>query len=280
MSESAIIISSFNNVSTDPSKLIVNFPYQQNFKNKELALSNLIMNYSWFSITTAYANNTLSYKWTNGTTYNITLPDGFYRSSPVNDINAYIQLKMKSNGHYLVDETGDDVFYISIDLNVTYYAFTLTCTPVPSTLPTNWTNPASVTLNGFVPQLIIDNSGFKSIIGFNAGTYPAASNTSTTYEKNSDIAPQVSPTIAVCVSCNLVSNTGLNIYPSCISVLTPTVTFGSQIIERPSRPTYFPIADGSYSQIVVSFTDQNNRPLLILDPTNTVIQLLLRDRRK
>jgi hypothetical protein len=278
MSEASLFLNNSNNTSTNPSQMTIVFPNQQTFKDKEIALSNIIMYYSWRNITAAYGNNDISYNW-NGTNHPIIFPDGFYTTSTSeNDINAYIQLQMLQNGHYLKDANGNIVYFLSLSLNIVYYAFTLTCTPIPASLPVGYTNPAGITLSGFTPQLVVSNSNFKTIIGFNAGSFPASATNTILYQINSVVTPQTSPTNCVVVRSNLVSANGLNLFPDALHVFTPTVGYGSQIIERPTRLVFFPIADGAYSQMVLKFSDQNGNPLQIIDPTTTIVQLVIRNK--
>jgi hypothetical protein len=281
MSESTIFINQANNTSTLNSQMTLLFTSQQNFKNKEIALKNLIMYYSWRNITAAFGNNDISYNW-NGVNHPILFPDGFYTASTtVNDINAYIQLQMFQNGHYLRDANNNIVYFISLNLNIVYYAFTLTATPIPTSLTgvyANYTNPANITLSGFTPQLVVSNSNFKTVIGFNAGTYPASAITTVIYQINSTVTPQTSPINCVMVRCNLVNGAGINAFTDAIDIFTPTVGYGSQIIETPTRLQFFPIMDGMASQLTITFSDGFGRPLQIIDPTTTIIQLVIKNK--
>ena len=73
-----IILNSTNIVpNSGNSNFIYNFPAGgTQFKNDEIALSNISMYYSWFNINQAlYNNNVFNYIWL-GTTYVVTIPDG------------------------------------------------------------------------------------------------------------------------------------------------------------------------------------------------------------
>ena len=81
-------------------KLVYRFPNSVNLTNKYIAVSQINMYYSWFNITSGFANNTLSYTWTDGTvltTFQIVIPDGLYE---VTEINSYCQFQMVSNGTF------------------------------------------------------------------------------------------------------------------------------------------------------------------------------------
>jgi hypothetical protein len=278
MSEQHIFIDNSSNSSTNNSQINVKFPLSQDFTNKEVALSSLIMYYSWRNITSAFNNNSVSISY-RGTNYPIVFPDGFYTtSSTINDINSFLQLQMLQNNLYLIDSNGNTIYYLNLSVNVTYYCLTLTCTPVPNSLPTGWSNPGGLNLSGYCPQLVVNNSAFQNIIGFAPGSFPPTATNNVVYQINSTVTPQTSPISVVYVRCNLVSNNGTNNYGDAIYTFTPTVGYGSQIVERPSRLVFSPIASGSYSGITLSFYDQLGRPIAIIDPTTTVIQLVIRNK--
>src|SRR5690606_10233585 len=114
--------------------------------------------------------------------------------------------KMRQNGHYLLDESGSEVYFLEFNVNSIYYAVTLTSTPVPDTLPPDWTNPAGVPLNGLAPQLVIHSTGeWRKLLGFDPGSYPATQG-STRTEFNSQHAPIISPVTNVFVLCSFVND--------------------------------------------------------------------------
>lgn len=273
MSET-LIVSSFNNSSTSTSKMTVRFPYPQEFKNKRIALSQLIMPYSFFNITSLYGNNTFSYK-VGGVDFPITIPDGFYS---VSDIQGFFEFTMKANGHYLVDSDGTDIFYIRFDVNLVVYGITLTATPVPASLPAGWTNPAaSLVLDGFVPQLVVPSTTFGNLIGFPSQTFPVSATETTTQQANNAFVGQISPTTAILLHCNLVTENQMSNFPDVIKAFVPNVSFGNYFTIEPSRLDFNRIADGKYSFLELSFTDQLNRPLDVKDLEASVISVVIAD---
>lgn len=255
-----------------PNVMRLSFPYPYTATGQEIALSSLLIYYSWFNITAAYGNNTTSYIF-NGTTYNITFPDGYYA---ISDISAFIQLQMYNNGHYLVDANGINQFFLNWEANPVYYKTTFTATVVPSSLPTGWINPASMTLTGNTMQWITNNASFGLLLGFTNGTYPATVQT-TTYMVNSNIIPQISPTTSVNVWCSFVNDARFSVYPQNIYTFSPNVSFTQQINLSPQSLLWFKIMDATYSYIDVQFMDQNGQNLAILDP-QIVVALVVRDK--
>ncbi|RAW22083.1 hypothetical protein PC110_g21475 [Phytophthora cactorum] len=76
-------------------------------------------------------------------TISITLLDGIYS---YDDINRSIQTALVNAGAYLIDPSGNNVFYLKLSENSVYYACQVDFSPTPTTLPTlggTWTRPAT-----------------------------------------------------------------------------------------------------------------------------------------
>lgn len=267
-------------------KFTINLPQNLVLRNAEVALSNLFCYYSWFNVKVEYANNTFQYSIPGvGGPYTVTLPDGIYSFA---DVNGYLKTAMKTNGHYLVDTNGLEVYYLSLASNATYYKVTLTATPLPSALPLGWTNPAGVmVLSGatvYCPQLIvpaatpaagdanlIGRSSFSKLIGFVPGSYPSTATTATTYYRNSDAVPLLTMTNNINVSCSLVNTSFINpLAGSFVYTFTPVnATSGSQLAQVPSNLNFFPAVDINASQVSIQLLDDNFLPLQVLDPAIT-----------
>ena len=108
-------------------------------------ISQLILPYSWYSISDILGNNTLTYRMPNSAntfvTYNTTIPNGTYSTS---DLNTFLQQTLKSNGHY---------FYSNIGTYGTQFQFvgSIATVTTTSTLTVSSTQSPSV-------QLIIGTS--------------------------------------------------------------------------------------------------------------------------
>jgi hypothetical protein len=273
-SQSVIILNQSNNLSTNaPNTLTYTFPFQQTFKNKEVALNFLSIPYSWPNVTSSYNNNSFSYIWTNGSTYNVTMPNGFYQ---VSDINNFLELTMISNGHYLVDSNGNQVFYINIQANSTYYCITFTMTPIPSSLPSGWSNPNSITLNGHCPQIVIPSTNITTLLGVNAGTYPSSQTQANAYGLNGQLVPQVSPVTVVNIACNISYNP-LSTNQKVLYSFTPNVSYGDYYISQPQNMIFFEIPNGTYPTVTIQFLDNSFNLLPNLD-NSIQINLVIRER--
>jgi hypothetical protein len=248
------------------------------FKNNELALGTLQLYYSWFNITSAYRNNTYQYRWIDGTLVTITMPDGNYS---VLELNAYLENIMVQNNHYLLNTTtGDFVYYLQLQVNATYYAVQFNSFPVPNALPPGYALPAGATwvlpAVDSTPQLIILANGFRDIIGFNDGTYPAVSQT-TTYSTLSVIAPQVNPVSSLQINCSIATNPYSTQSRVIYSTGIPETVFGGQINIATPEYAFTRLVDGTYNLFEISITDQDNRPIVFQDPQISLM-LIIRSR--
>lgn len=242
------------------------------FKDDSIALVNLSIYYSWFNITSSstggrYNNNSFQYRWYNNAgnaVFTVTMPDGNYG---IESLNAYLQSKMIANGHYLINSSGDYVYYMELKSNSTYYSCDFFSYPVPTSLPVGWSNPAGLTfpIIASTPQLIISSSNnFNKIIGFNAGTYPSVNQTSN-YAVSSTKAPQVSPVSSIIVTCNAINNTYSSPSTVLYSFSPSSVEFGSIIQVSPPELSFIDLLDGIYNDITFQFFDQSFNRIAIND---------------
>jgi hypothetical protein len=259
-------------------------------KGQKVALANLQMYYSTFNITTSYGNTTYSYKWVDGITYQVVMPNGFY---DIPAINNYLHFTMVQNKHYLVNTSGQFVYLIEFSINASQYAVQVDCFGVSVALAaTNgWTLPAGATwvlpTNFIVAELIILNNAFKLIIGFEPGTYPnaviagvppAQTQTPTytsTQSFTSTSTPQVTPLSSYILTCSLINN-NYAVPNNLIYSFAPVGTIGEQFTIAPNQYVFIDVLPAQYNRFNVQFIDQNFRPVQIEDP-NMVIQLVISD---
>jgi hypothetical protein len=281
----SIIINGSNLVSSDTS----NSTYRFNFngtkllENTKLAISNASLFYSWFNITSTFNNRQFQYTFTNNagtSTFTVTIPEGYYT---ISQLNSYLQSVMITNGHYLVNGSGQFVYYLEILENSSAYALQVNCYAFPTALPGGWTNPSGVTFPAVAstPQLIINaltTSTFATFTGFNPGTYPPVIQ-ATTYSKLSDVTPKTTPVENVIVRCNLVNNQISNPTDTIYSFSASGTGFGNLINSQPYEFLYLDVCDGYYSSIDISFVDQEYRAIEIND-TSIIVQLAFKSLKK
>ena len=131
-------------------------------RDYEMCISNITLPYSFYNVSSYYNNKTFSLIFPTAATtitYSITLPDGFYT---ITDINSYIQQQCVLNGAYLIDSSGNYVYFIKMVYNATYYAVQLLYYSVPTSIGT-YTRPSSglystlgtgLPTTAYTPQLV------------------------------------------------------------------------------------------------------------------------------
>ena len=277
-----------------------NATYQYNFiggnfiveDDMEVMLSSAQIPYSIFNITSAYNNNKLIIGFPTGattnsyTTFNITFPDGFYT---VLDIRNYIQMFCVNNGLYLINASGDYVYYIDFDVTTTYYANQILLFTVPRSLPTGWTQPGnwigySTFTSDRTPYIqLAANNQFHEYLGFNNGVYPNGALT-TGYTSNYSILSNRMPPVgsyvnSIIVHCSLVNNRVVSPSDILDAFQITNTTFGANINYAPSIEKFVKLGRGTYSSMIIYLTDQNNNPINLLDP-NILITLLFKKKAK
>ena len=200
------------------------------------------------------------------------MPNGYYS---VNDINNYLQSVFIANGHYLVNSTGQYVYYITLQYNPTYYAVQVVTYAIPTALPSGYTNPNNMSFPTIstTPQLVITTNNFGAIIGYKTGSYPSSVQTSTqSFLSNTN--PNGSPINSIIFRCNLVDNNV--ILPSDILTSMPiNGVFGSNLTYSPTFGQFVQVKPGKYSTLNLSLVDQNYNSIVATDP-NMIITLLIR----
>ena len=215
--------------------------------------------------------------------YTITIPNGLYE---ISDINFYLQSQMIENSHYLVNSKGQNVYYLELKISPTDYSVVANMYSVPTALPTGFTNPASMPFSSggladATTKITIESTNnFKDIIGFQAGTYPAATQTTNQTQKSSSFSPRLIPEVQpnrnVVITCSGISNPYANPQTKIYSI-APDVPIGGYIDYQPPEYLYNDLADGYYNQLRIQFLDKDGVALNILDPEITIL-LTIRDK--
>lgn len=303
-------------------KLVYNFPSSVLFKDTYVAISSASMYYSWFNIREAYGNNKISYTWNTDvgvgvvvtpTTYSLTIPDGLYE---VSAINQFLQFEMIKNGHYGIDATGNNVYFIELTVNPARYAVQLNTYMVDITefvgsggtkytKPTGWDADTSATLFNPVVTVPIQLGvllGFRGGVktfgnsentnnnDFIAGTTLADGTTPFTPTNNiskiqslgtlsvvSNASPDIQPNSSVLITCSSVDNPYAS-PSSVIYTLTPNVGAGEIITEKPPAFMWNKLIGGTYNQIRIGLLGNDLSPLQLRDPAMTFVLAFAEER--
>ncbi|GMF39273.1 unnamed protein product [Phytophthora fragariaefolia] len=213
----------------------------------------------------------------------VSLQDGIYSYE---DINRSIQTALVNAGAYLIDSTGNNVYYIRVGENSVYYACQVDFSPTPTSLPVGYTRPATglyssggtgLPTTTLVPRLIIDNAEFGKIVGLTAGTYPSASATVASAQL-SNIIPQIHPTSSYIVRCDLIKNEYVASGDIVSAFDRGDAEIGKLISYKPSQYAWMNCHNGSRSTITLSIYNQNDKKVIFRD-TSVSIMLLLRPKK-
>ncbi|GMF58900.1 unnamed protein product [Phytophthora fragariaefolia] len=262
------------------------FPATATFKDVEVAVQSISMYNSQFNIdSVAYGNNTFKVEVPTAATViviSITLKDGIYSYT---DTNRMIQTALINAGAYLIDSAGNNVFFIQLVENATYYAAQVDVNPTPTVIGSYTAPPTGVYSSGGsglpttarVPRLIIDNSKFGEVIGYSSGQYPSSPST-VAASFLSDLSPQVNPVSAYVVRCSLINNS-FTAPPDILTVFNSHGTEAGQLIAYQSNEfSWMHVNDGSYATITITIVDQLERFVRFRDP-NLLISLTFRQKK-
>lgn len=260
----------------------------------EAMVSSAQIPYSIFNITTAYNNNNFNFHFPTGaatnsyTTFNFTFPNGFYT---VQDIRNFIQQQCIANGLYLINNVGDNVYFVDIAQDATYYANQILLYTVPraATLPSGWTAPSnwigySTFSSDRTPYIQFNTTNqFHELLGFNHGIYPPGAGTTgrtTNYSILSNRMPPIGSYVnSIIIHCSLVNNSVISPSDILDAFQITNTQFGSNINYQPSVEKFVRLQPGSYNSMIITLTDQNNNPINLLDP-NILITILFRKKSK
>jgi hypothetical protein len=247
----------------------------------EICVSSVQVPYSWYNVSYFYQNTKFNLIIpTNATTatLNITIPDGFYT---IPQLQSYIEKICLDNNYYLKNSAGNNVFYINLAYNISAYKVQLVCSLVPTTAQLTGlglTNPAGWVLptSSRCPQLVVLDTYFGKLIGFNIGTYPTT--TTSNFNKVSDYTPLGSTVNSIILRCNLVSN-GITMPSDIIdSFAISNVSFGSNIDYQSAYEKWVKLQPGVYQNLSITMQDERFNDILMLDP-NSVITLNIRNKK-
>ena len=274
-----IIISSQNYVANSNNTFTYNLPNECVFEStSKVGLQAVYMYNSTFNISSKIGNNTFQIIWNANTTttYNVTIPDGYYSGS---DLNYFIQSQFVANNLYMTTNSGTNFEYFTeILVNSIRYAFQINTYPLPTasqattigfSMPSQatWTLP-TVSCS---PQIVLC-LGLGVLLGFNKTlTYPTLSTFGSNQTYLSDSTPIISPVNSYLLTLNLI-NSNLSIPTNIFYSIPLNVSFGSLISIGNSDIIYNQISPGRYRHFTVQFIDQNYNTLYLND-TEVVIVL-------
>jgi hypothetical protein len=169
---------------------------------------------------------------------------------------------MTKNGHVMTNtETSSTIYFIDVLVNATKYSINIVTYPVPTIVPEGFTSSITFPSVAKNPRLKLP-SGMSDIFGYDVDFTTNAGSEIQTY--NSTKAPNVSPDSSVLLVCDQVNNEFLNL--GILYAISPSVSIGTLIIDRPSQPIYSKLKNGSNNSLTFRILSSKTfRHIEILD---------------
>lgn len=214
---------------SDP--IILNTTTHENEKSKyEIALITADLWYSFSNISSELKNNTLRYY--NGSVWrNLTLPNGNYQ---ISDINDFLEVEMEKNDDFGIGDGDENIYYIKIGANIV-------------------TLKVEIEISNSY-KLDLSTSKLNELMGFNQVIY----DTSASSQNRVDITRGVN---SLTIHCSIAGGSYDNSLGSDILyTFVPLSGRGSSIHIEPNYPIYVSVRDEMYiNRIQMRITDQLGR---------------------
>ena len=248
--------------------------------NIDIGLGSASIWFSWRNITAAKSNNQFSIihptTGTGNTTLNLTIPDGGYN---ISDLNNYLRYYLIYNGYYIQNTTtNEQIVYCKFQVNPSIYAIEFVSYPLPTSLPAGYTAGLAITFPATTrtPQLVVSQPNFGTIIGFATGTFPVVQPIVLT-TSTSTLVPQVSDVTNVVLTLDSAMNPFAPNSKVIHSISPAGYSYASLIKSEPNEISWVPQQSGWRQSITIQLVNQNLIPLEQFD-TDVTIKLLLRYR--
>ena len=202
--------------------------------NKNMALANLSIYYTWKNVKSTYNNNKFKIS---ASTWNETfdLPDGSYNISEIQDYIEYIIEK-----HEAIGENAPILIYANTINNRIVFKIK----------------------SGYKLELLLKKT--MKLLGSTSSIIDA--------DKNSENVPKLENAEVVLVHCNLVNNSYLQ-HSRILFTFVPTKRYGQLISISPHSLVFLKTVNTEFSEIEVWFTDQNNNALEIEHNVNISLKI-------
>jgi len=197
----ATIVLTQNNLVKNGSNntFVYSFPNSVSFPHHEIAVQSISMFYSWLNVSALLENNLFTIYFpanANGAVSTgastlliapITVPKGQYE---VSNLNQYLQYEFINLGMYMIDATGNYIYFVNMVINATQYAVQINTFPVPHqsqftldiltgiwtgnvgtdyvgwTTPLNWVGFVDIAEVNYYNPCLYFPANFSSLMGF------------------------------------------------------------------------------------------------------------------
>lgn len=274
-----LIITQKNLVAGSTNTYRYDFSSNVDMSNIDIGLGSASIWFSWRNITASKQNNKFSiiHPTTAGNiTLNLTIPDS---GMDISDINNYLRYFLVNNGYYIQNNsTQEQIVYAKFQVNPSTYTAEFVSFPMPISLPSGFSAGSSITFptTTRAPQLIVNQAGFGTVIGFALGTFPAVQQTILTTTA-STLVPVVSDVTNVVLTLDSAMNPFAPNSKVIHSISPAGYAYASLIKSEPNEVSWVPQQSGTRQSITIQLVNQNLIPIEQYD-TDLTIKLLLRLR--
>ena len=229
-----MFMTTLNSNTNESNRFIYQFNDKLKYKNpnKNIALSNLSIYYTWKNIKSEYNNNKFKIS---APTWNgeFNLPDKSYSVSDIQDYFEYI-----INKHEIIADNP----------------------------------PVQIYVNKIRTRIIIKiKTGYKlELLTKETMQLLGSSKRDINQNKNGEIVPRLKTLEVFLVYCNFVNN-NYQQASKVLFTFVPNKKFGKLITITPHSPSILKTTNAEFSFIEICFTDQNNRPIEIEDNVNITL---------
>ena len=227
-------MNTLNSKTNESNKFIYQFTDKLNLKNpnKNMALANLSIYYTWKNLKSEYNNNKFKIS---APTWNDTfdLPNGSYS---IADIQNYFEYIIKK--HETITDKAPVLIYVNRIKNRIIFKIK----------------------SGYKLELL--SKEIMQSLGSSSNT--------TDSDKDGELVPKLEVVEVDLVHCNLVNNTYQQA-SKVLFTFVPNKQFGQLITITPHSPTMLRTTNAEFSFIEIWLTDQNNKPLEIEDNINITL---------
>ena len=240
---------------------------------------------SSYNISSALNNNQFTINWL-GTSYNCTIPDGYYS---ISDLNIVLQYNLTKNKLYCYNTTNSSqvVYNFALSVNASRYGVQLDINYIPASTATFWNNYSQPVTPGWTKPTvntypsITFSTNLEKLLGFDTTitTYPATTTVPTGETSKSFLSPTypiLSPVFTYILTCNLVHNKLSNI-PNLFHQIPLDKGYGQLLCNTLPIGTGLSCNQTQHNYLEICLYDQDYKNLQMVDPELTLTVLITFD---
>ena len=272
------LVLSTENYQEETGTIKVDFPYNQDFKNNQVAVANISLYNSFGNVSSLLGNNKFSIYFPDNlghTKFTFTIPDGFYSMS---NFYGFIKEKCDENGLYVNGANNTKIYQLVLAENSAYQSiifFKNLPVNASQNMPDNatWSLPNDLNRK---PYIDFHTTSLSNIFGF---SQTIIGDGITSIHEN-DRTPTPRNINSLILTSNLLSDKrGFSQKSDILTAVPIGVDFGSVVTKVFPKLEWTDIAENQYGFLELKFYDQNLNRVKLLD-SNFLIVLAFREKPK